>query len=575
MIPSPTDPAPSATPAQSTPTPLTAEHAPSPTPFPWLLAFDSDVEGNDEIYLLPADGGAPVNLTRHPAEDRHPSWLPDGEHIVFQSNRDGNWEIYTLNVKHHTVRRLTFHLAYDGAPFASPDGQWIVFESYRDTSPCQFGTPVPDPPPCPDLEIYRVALTDGKLERLTHSPGGDYQPVVSPDGRWMAFTSWRDGDKEIYVLPVDGGPARNLTDHTADDWSPAWTPDGEALVFLSERDGTGDLYRQPLAGGPAMRISVDGLPKERPTLTAEGELLFARYDPGSAFEAYDPYRPGAFHLYWLSPGGSVPRPVASLIKTRRSSVFSGTDLGASVSPATGKAFARPIAAPPALTLQRLDDVQAPDPCMVAGVDDAFRAWRAAVLARSGHDYLGRVSDIFRPAAFYRHRLGYLSWHKTGRAVDLLFDWFDAEGKTALYVVREDIAGEIYWRLYLKCAVQDGSLGEPLTQAPWYFWWHAAQPLPDGGYRLPIPAGYFIDVTALADRYGWSRIAAYDLDDFDWQRDSTATEYWHYQHIDGLTWHAAMAQIYPLELLDELFNRAIAADREQTEEVMDGKGLPQD
>jgi TolB protein len=235
-------------------------------------------------------------------------------------------------------------------------------------------------------------------------------------------------------------------------------------------------------------------------------------------------------------------------------------------------------APSPLDLKRLDDFEAPDPRLVAGVDEALRAWRAAVHARSGHDFLGQLSDVLRPIGHYHHRLGYMSWHKAGRAVDLLFDWRDADGQDALYVVREDIAGEVYWRLFLKCTLQDGSMGEPLTQAPWYFWWHTTpeehpETFANGGQRLPIPAGYFVDVTALAERYGWSRIAAYHLEDFHWQRDSTATEYWHYQYSDGLTWYQAMAQIYPPELLAEFFSRPVAAAREQTEEVMDGKGLP--
>jgi hypothetical protein len=239
---------------------------------------------------------------------------------------------------------------------------------------------------------------------------------------------------------------------------------------------------------------------------------------------------------------------------------------------------RPLSPFPSLELRRLDEVIAPDPRLVAGVDDAFRMWRNAVHEQSGHDYLGQVSDMFRPAAYFDHPLGYLSWHKTGRAVDLLFDWHDEQGKDALFVVREDLMEDVYWRLYIKCAVQDGSMGEPLTQSPWRFWWHMAPPgeqnqVTNGGQRLPIPAGYFVDVTSLAQRYGWSRIASYQLEDFHWLHDSTATEYWHYQHVDGLNWYQAMSQIYEKERLYELFARPIAALRGQSDQVMDSKGLP--
>jgi len=559
--------------------PIATRHAPST--FPWLLAYDSDAEGNDEIYLVPTDGGSTVNITHDPAEDRHPAWSPGGDQIAFQSNRDGNWEIYTLNLQEGKLNRLTHHLAYDGAPSWSPDGTWILFESYRDTTPCQFGTPVPNPPPCPDLEIYRIPAQGGTPQRLTDSPGGDHQPVWSPDGAWIAFTSWRDGDKEIYVMPAAGGPARNLTASEGDDWSPTWSPDGETLTFLSERTGVAELFRQPLDGNSADRLTVNQLPEERPTWWPDGSLLFARYDSGPPFEADNPYYPGAYHLYRFSQPGETPQLLFPTTQARHPAAAPRAELSAlATTSANTKARARlhQVGSPPQLELIRLDEVQAPDPRLVAGVDQAYRAWRDAVRRRSGYDFLGRVSDIFRPAAFYSHRLGYLSWHKAGRAVDLLFDWQDVQGESALYIVREDLAGQVNWRLYLKCAKQDGSLGEPLTQSPWYFWWHTApagQPeaVPDGGQRLPIPPGYFVDVTALGERYGWSRIASYQLDDFHWQRDSTATEYWHYQHIDGLNWYQAMSQIYPQELLQELFSRPVAATRGQTEEVMDGKGLP--
>jgi TolB protein len=565
-------------PTRLTTSPLPPNH---PALYPWLLAYESDIDGNDEIYLLPADGGTAVNVTQALAEDRYPSWSPDGYRIAFQSNRDGNWEVYTLDLRTGTSKRLTFHVAYDGAPTWSSDGNWIIFESYRDTSPCDSGTVPLNAPNCPDLEIYRVPGEGGMPQRLTDNPGGDYQPVADPRGDWIAFTSWRTGDKEIFVMPANGGQARNVTAFGGDDWSPTWSRDGTAVLFLSDRDGGTDLYYQPLDGGPPIRLTASRVPKERSTSWPDDSLLFSRYDPGPRFEAHDPHRPGAYHLYRLIPNSKVPQPLLPTVKARHPAAAPLADL-TTVALAAFKsrpqAQLSPVDSLSRLELRRLDDVQAPDSRLIAGADEAFRAWRSAVSQRSGFDFLGRVSDMFRSPAYYSHRLGYLSWHKTGRAVDLLFDWRSANGEKALYVVREDLAGEVYWRLFLKCATQDGSLGEPLTQAPWHFWWYpdsSKEPETDanGGRPLPIPPGYFADVTALAERYGWSRIASYHLDDFDWKRDSTATEYWHYQLTDSLTWYQAMSLIYPQELLEELFSRPVAAGRGQTDEVMDGKGLP--
>jgi TolB protein len=569
------------------PSPIPETPDPKPEPFPWLLAFDSDTTGDDEVYLLAADGDA-VNLTRHPSEDRRPAWSPDGARIAFQSHRDGNWEIYTLELASGELQRLTRHPAYDGAPAWSPDGDWIVFESYRDEAPCPSERPLRTAPPCPDLELYRVPAQGGPAERLTDSPGADCEPTYSPDGRWIAFTSWRAGHREVFLIPATGGPAQRVTESTgpgapgtrsADSWAPAWTPDGSALVLLSERDGTTELYRQPL-DGPARRLTENERIEGRPALWPDGGILFARYDPGPSFEAHDPYRGGAQHLYRLPDGGAL-QPLPALAGARHPAA---APLAVPPPPMVGGPGAT---LPSALlaadqgspqTLIRLEDISGADARLASSAAQAFDRWRDAVRETSGYDYLGRVSDMFRPAAYYGHRLGYLSWHKTGRAVDLLFDWHDDQGGEALYVVREDVAGETYWRLYLKCALQDGSLGEPLTQGPWYFWWHSdpdfePERQASGGRRLALPPGYFVDVTALAARYGWSRIASYHLEDFHWQRDSTATEYWHYQYSEALTWYEAMAQIYPQERLQELFSRPVAAAREQSQEVMDGKGLP--
>jgi TolB protein len=540
-------------------------------PFPWLLAYDSDVEGNDEIYGLPIDGDTPINLSKHPAEDRYPAWSPDGRWLAFQSQRDGNWEIYTLELDSGETTRLTFHIAYDGAPAWSPDGAAILFESYRDTGPCPVGTPTASDQPCPDLEIYRVPAQGGAPQRLTESPGGDIQPAPSPDGKWIAFTSWRTGQKQVYVMPAAGGPARQVTDGSS--WSPAWTPEGSALILVSERDGTPELYRQPLDAGPALRLTENAVPEERPSLWSNGALLYARYDPGPPFETDDPYYPGNYHLYRLTEDSVYPA------RARRPAAAPTAVPSLAVIPALAETGELPQTAPSnPVKLNSLEGIEGPDLRLVSGVDQAYFAWREAVRSASGHDFLGRVSDVFRPAGYYGHRLGYLSWHKTGRAVDLLFDWYDAKGQRALVIVREDLAGEVYWRLFLRCALQDGSLGTPLTVAPWQFWWHASlADDPDrfatGGRRLPIPTGYYVDVTALAARYGWSRIASYHLEDFSWKRDSTATEYWHYQHTDGLTWYQAMAQIYPPEQLAELFSRPVAATRQQTDAVINGKDLP--
>ncbi len=71
------------------------------------ITFQSDRDGNNEIYIMNADGSGQANITNHPAMDLGPSWSPDGASIAFYSDRDGRFEIYVMNADGSGVTRLT------------------------------------------------------------------------------------------------------------------------------------------------------------------------------------------------------------------------------------------------------------------------------------------------------------------------------------------------------------------------------------------------------------------------------------------------------------------------------------
>jgi tricorn protease len=97
-----------------------------------------------------------------------------------------------------------------------------------------------------------TADEDGKnIRRVTVHKARDVYPRFSPDGRWIAFSSDRDGNLDVFVIPSEGGSAKQLTFHSADDSVLGWTPDSGAVLFSSQRgeDFAAKLYTVSLAGG--------------------------------------------------------------------------------------------------------------------------------------------------------------------------------------------------------------------------------------------------------------------------------------------------------------------------------------
>ncbi|HEX8766657.1 MAG TPA: hypothetical protein VF740_15920 [Candidatus Acidoferrum sp.] len=112
----------------------------------------------------------------------------------------------------------------DYSPSISAEGKWVIFTSEREGS----------------ADIYRVHLDGSGLERLTDDPAYDDQAVLSPDGKTLAFVSSRGtGRAHIWLLDLTSRRAHLLTPNSRSDFRPAWSPDGKWIAFSSDRDSNG------------------------------------------------------------------------------------------------------------------------------------------------------------------------------------------------------------------------------------------------------------------------------------------------------------------------------------------------
>jgi Tol biopolymer transport system component len=213
---------------------------PTATPLPLLalsgsgggvIAFSSNRDGNEELYVMNADGSDQRRLTNDPAYDHLPNWSPDGARIVFTTDRSGDFETYVMNADGSNAQSL----GGGGWSIWSTDGSQIAFLSWRGGDPEIYVMPAPEP----------YSAGEGDQRQLTNNDAGDWEPAWSPDASQIAFVSNRDGNAELYLMNADGSEQKRLTNNQSDEWAPAWSPDGTLLAFISDREDPNPDLCQP------------------------------------------------------------------------------------------------------------------------------------------------------------------------------------------------------------------------------------------------------------------------------------------------------------------------------------------
>ena len=186
--------------------------SPAFSPDGLLIAFEGYAPGVttvSDIYVVPATGGTPVNLTGGTTFNAGPAWSPDGSEIYFASNRTGSYDVWKVPAAGGAATQVTTASGIRGRPAATPDGAGIAF-----TRPAS-GAAV--------TEVVIQALATGAIRVVTSQVDGE--PAFDPTGARMVVTSFRSGSADLWLVDVATGAAvLQLTSDPAMDGAAAFAP---------------------------------------------------------------------------------------------------------------------------------------------------------------------------------------------------------------------------------------------------------------------------------------------------------------------------------------------------------------
>jgi Tol biopolymer transport system component/tRNA A-37 threonylcarbamoyl transferase component Bud32 len=208
-----------------------------------------------------------------------PAWLPDGRGLLYVSGQGGGRDIYAISLDRSGRPRgrparlttganaHTISISGDGTRLAyselttrsnvwwapigsavgsttssakpitegsqtveavavSPDERWIAFDSNREGR----------------QQIFKVPIAGGDPVQVTHDSSDDFNPSWSGDGRWIAYHSLRNGNRDVFVTTSDGTNTRDITGYPGHEMAPAFSPDGRRVLFISDRAGRWELF---------------------------------------------------------------------------------------------------------------------------------------------------------------------------------------------------------------------------------------------------------------------------------------------------------------------------------------------
>jgi len=275
-----------------------SETHPSLAPDGLSFAYTKSVDGQKDVFLRKLDGSAATNLTEGaPADDSQPAISPDGRWIAFRSERDGGG-IYVVSIEGGRARRIS---DLGNSPAWSPDGRELAVATEGIVDPTIRKA---------DSEIWRVDVATGRRRLVVKDDS--VQPSWSPNGWRIAYWGLpRDGAQRIlWTVSANSDAAKPLKalDDGHLNWNPVWSPDGRWLYFGSDRSGSLNLWRLPIdektgkVRGEPEPVTTPATTSGFWSLSRDGSrILYAANEGKSILERF-PFDPGRLQVTGIASG---------------------------------------------------------------------------------------------------------------------------------------------------------------------------------------------------------------------------------------------------------------------------------
>lgn len=200
------------------------------------IAFISNISGRNNLWLVPVEGGWPVQLTISDQRQSSPAWSPDGKWIAYQSDYEGDeqWDIFLVSPKTGEVVNLTHTREIaEMHPVWSPDGRYLAYMVKPKTS-----------------SVFEIDVYDMVMREVKHLTAGTPKdklnsgPIWSKDGKFIVYTQHqaKGTDSNVFIADVESGKSTLLTAHSGEQLysahsiSPRPVPDGLQLLITSNAE---------------------------------------------------------------------------------------------------------------------------------------------------------------------------------------------------------------------------------------------------------------------------------------------------------------------------------------------------